>query len=62
MSFSTSSRWPKRLAILFICMSILFVKQHVLIDIPCAVAIGEASWQLARIIRPEQMILSGGND
>ena len=24
MSFSTSSRWPKRLAILFICMSILF--------------------------------------
>ena len=47
--------------LLLVCMSILFVKQHVLIDIPCAVAIGEVSWQLARIIKPEQMILSGGN-
>ena len=51
-------RWFKAFNLCFfilVCLSILFVKQHVLIDIPAAVAVGEASLQAARRFRLERL-------
>lgn len=36
--------------LLSVCLSILFVKQHVLADIPSAILIGEAAMQLSRVM------------
>lgn len=36
-----------------VCLSILFVKQHVLADIPAAIAVGEPALQLAKLL-PEK--------
>ena len=40
--------------LILVCFSVLFVKQHLLIDIPAGLAVAEISWQLARIFRAER--------
>ena len=37
-----------------VCLSILFVKQHVLVDIPAAVVLAEGTFWLARAVGPER--------
>ncbi len=52
-------RWYRRLngvSVVLTCLSILFVKQHVLIDIPVAFAVGEAAVQAARLLGPERLL------
>ena len=41
--------------LLLVCCSILFVKQHALIDIPAAFVIGELALQLGRLLRLERI-------
>ncbi len=51
-------RWYKGFNLLFlilVCCSILFVKQHAVVDIPAALVIGEAALQTARIWRLERI-------
>ena len=43
--------------LILVCFSILFVRQHVLWDIPAAVAAAEAALALSGIIRPERLSL-----
>ena len=40
--------------LLLVCLSILFVRQHVLVDIPAAAAVGEGAFRLARVVKPER--------
>ena len=50
MGSRTIPRWYYPFAVVFlvlVCLSILFVKQHVLADIPSAILVGEISIQLA---------------
>lgn len=50
--------WYRRfnfVVLLLACVCILFVKQHVIADIPSAVAVSELSWQAARLLRPERL-------
>lgn len=50
--------WEKTLYFIFlvlVCLSILFVRQHVLWDIPAAVAAAEISLIAARLLRPERL-------
>ena len=52
-------KWFARvqLGILFcVCLSILFVKQHVLADIPSAILVGELALQLSRVLPDEAEI------
>ena len=51
-------RWFRRLNFLCLglaCASILFVKQHVIVDIPSAVAVSELALQTARLARLERI-------
>lgn len=51
-------KWYQRCSLLFlilVCCSILFVKQHALVDIPAALLVGEAALQLARVWRLERI-------
>ncbi len=41
--------------LLLVCLSILFVRQHVLWDIPAAVAAAEISLLAAGLLRPERL-------
>lgn len=55
----TIPRWYKIYRFVFlvlVCFSILFVKQHVLIDIPAALATGEISMQLSSAFRMERVL------
>ncbi len=50
--------WYKAASLAFlvlVCLSILFVKQHVFVDIPAALAVGELCVQLARALRLERV-------
>lgn len=44
--------------LLLACACILFVKQHVIADIPSALAVSELSWQAARLFRLERVFFS----
>lgn len=51
-------RWYRRFNLVFlvlVCASILFVKQHVIVDIPVAVLVSEIPLQLARRFRWERL-------
>ncbi len=51
-------RWYKWFSFVFfvlVCCCVLFVKQHVAADIPSAIIAGEASVQLARLLRLERI-------
>lgn len=53
--------WYKGFSLLFlllVCACILFVKQHVLIDIPVAFAVSELCWQLTLRLRLERFPLA----
>ena len=41
--------------LVLVCLSILLVKQHLFVDIPCALAVGEVSLQLARALKLERV-------
>ena len=41
--------------LVLVCCSVLLVKQHVLVDVPAAVAIGELAIQAARLLRLERI-------
>ena len=52
--------WCRRVNLVFlvlVCFSILFIKQHVLIDIPAAVLVGELSLQGMNRWKPERLFL-----
>ena len=40
---------------LLVCCCVLFVKQHALVDVPAAVAVGEAALQCGRLLRLERI-------
>ena len=46
-------KWFNFVFLLLVCLSILFVKQHVIVDIPAAFIVGEVSFQIARTFRLE---------
>ena len=51
-------RWYKAFSAVFfllVCCSVLFVKQHALIDVPAGVAFGELALQCGRIFRLERI-------
>jgi hypothetical protein len=48
-------KWFNFVFLLLVCCSIIFVKQHVVWDIPPALAVGEATLQLARLLRLERI-------
>lgn len=51
-------RWYRVLSFVFlagVCCSVLFVKQHALIDVPCGILVGELSLQCARLGRMERI-------
>ena len=41
--------------LILVCLSVVLVKQHLVIDIPVALALGEATTQAARLLRPEHI-------
>ncbi len=49
-------RWFNLLFLILVCLSILFIKQHAVVDIPAAVVVGEFSLQTARLLRPERIL------
>ena len=51
-------RWFNFVFLILVCLSILFVKQHALVDIPAAILIGELALQLAEIWRLERIPFS----
>ena len=51
-------QWLSLLFLILVCFSILFVKQHVLVDIPSAVLVGEAALRLAGWLRLERVFLA----
>ncbi len=40
--------------LILVCFSVLFVKQHFLIDVPAGLAVSEIAWQIARLSRAER--------
>ena len=48
-------RWFNFIFLILVCLSILFVKQHVVVDIPAAILIGELALQAARVFRLERI-------
>ena len=51
-------RWCRALSLVFflcVCCSVLFVKQHALIDVPCGILVGELALQSARLCRLERI-------
>ena len=40
---------------LLVCCSVLFVKQHALIDVPAGIAVGELALQCGRVFRLERI-------
>lgn len=50
-------KWFNFIFFVLVCFSILFVKQHVIIDIPSAVLIGEAGLQISNLLKPERHFL-----
>ena len=42
--------------LVLVCCSVVFVKQHALIDIPAALVLGELALQLGRLLRLERLI------
>lgn len=48
-------KWFNFAFLLLVCCSIVLVKQHVLMDIPAAFAVGEASWQAACLLHLERI-------
>lgn len=54
-------KWAKVFSFLFlilVCFSILFVKQHVLVDIPAALLIAELAWQIGKLTRIERLFFA----
>ena len=47
-------QWFNLVFLILVCCSVLFVKQHALVDIPTAILIGELSLQAARWLRLER--------
>lgn len=47
--------------LVLVCLSILYVKQHVLMDIPAALAVAEGSWQLVTRLRGERLWIAAEN-
>ena len=50
--------WYKLFSFIFflcVCCSVLFVKQHALVDVPCGVIVGEFALQCARLFRLERI-------
>ena len=41
--------------LLLVCCSVLLVKQHALIDVPCGILVGELGMQLSRLLRLERI-------
>ena len=53
--------WYKAFSLVFtvlVCFSILFVKQHLFLDIPSALLVAEGVFQLMRLLRPERALLT----
>ena len=51
-------RWYRRFNFVYlvlVCCSVLFVKQHVLVDVPAGVVVSEIPLQLARRFRWERL-------
>ena len=48
-------KWFSFVFFILVCFSILFVKQHALVDIPAALVIGELALQLAKLLRLERI-------
>lgn len=48
-------RWFNFVFLILVCLSILFVKQHVVVDIPVAILVGELALQAARVFRLERI-------
>ena len=48
-------QWFNLVFLVLVCCSILFVKQHALVDIPVALVVGELAVQLARLWRLERI-------
>ena len=48
-------QWFNLLFLILVCFSILFVKQHLLVDIAVAVVITEAALQIGRLTRIERI-------
>ena len=51
-------RWCKGVVLVFfllVCCSVLFVKQHALIDVPAGIAAGELALQCGRVFRLERI-------
>ena len=48
-------KWFNFCFFLLVCCSVLLVKQHVLVDIPAAILVGETSLQLGRALRLERI-------
>lgn len=51
-------RWCKGVVLVFfmlVCCSVLFVKQHALIDVPAGIAVGELALQGGRVFRLERI-------
>ena len=50
--------WFNLVFLILVCLSVLFVKQHALVDIPAALIVAEVSLQAARLLRLERVPLS----
>ena len=53
--------WYKIFSLVFtvlVCFCILYVKQHLFLDIPSALLVGEGVFQLTRLLRPERALLA----
>ena len=48
-------KWFSFAFLLLVCCSILFIKQHALVDIPAALAVAELAFLLARLLRLERI-------
>ena len=48
-------KWFSFIYLILVCFSILFVKQHALVDIPAALVIAELSFQLGRLLKIERI-------
>ena len=50
-------KWLNFIALILVCMSVVLVKQHLVIDIPGGIAVGELALQVARMFRLERPLM-----
>ena len=49
-------KWSTFVFLILVCLSILFVKQHALVDIPAAILVGEFFCQSGKKWEPERIM------